>query len=33
MIEGLVFTLVLLSFCIGSAIGIVNYGTKGRFFK
>ena len=32
MIEGVVLTLVLMTFCIGSAIGIVNYGTKGRFF-
>jgi len=32
MLEGLVFTLVLLTFCIGSAIGIVNWGEKGRFF-
>ena len=32
MIEGFVLTIALMTFCIGSAIGIVNYGTKGRFF-
>ena len=32
MIEGVVLTLVIMSFSIGSAIGIVNYGTKGKFF-
>ena len=32
MIEGVVLTLLILTFSIGSAIGIVNYGTKGRFF-
>jgi len=32
MIEGFVLTLALMSFCIGSSVGIVNYATKGRFF-
>ena len=32
MIEGVVLTLVIMSFSIASAIGIVNYGTKGKFF-
>ena len=32
MIEGVVLTLLIMTFSIGSAIGIVNWGTKGRFF-
>ena len=32
MIEGFVLTLALMTFCIGSSVGIVNYVSKGRFF-